>query len=714
MERKNKMCKIEFSGDAHKIFCYRSGTAVYEESFVNGMLIPAGYNFSGYPLNVLTNTPTRFSFDTFFYSSCFGIEIDGITVDYDFTFVDFENHKTEYGCHSILTLHSNIKDLNVKIHTKVDGNNAYTRYLEIENLSENNMVLNRLNVFSGGVQCNYRDVYSSGKPVDTHYSYGYFKNDAPVYEGNFCWKALRPEVTTINTRFRRDRFRHPLLFLRNNFSGEIWYFQTGWSGGCSYELDFNAHNSRHIDTVAFRAGIKGYSPLYVIAPGETYVSPEFHMAMSNKGFDDVVQNMHEHMRKTVFNIPGTDASEALIGCGMGAEHDMSVETTKTFVRQMKEMGGEVFIIDAGWACPPGQEMAWGKYNGVNIPNPERYPNGIEEIRDYCHELGMKFGMWVEIERIGEMCDFYNTKPEWFPYGKTGAQYKGFLDFTNPEVAKWAEDELSRIITEYKLDLLRVDYNIDGRHVFGMGDILGVKECLSVRHINAVYKMYRNLKKKFPDVIFEGCASGGGRTDTGFMKAFNHTWVSDWQRMPRSIVITNGMTMALPPEKVDRLFAGMGCHEFGTAESHMRNTMFGHMSLNVISPAMYEANPELMEFVKHSTEIYKNFIRPFLSRCKVYHHTPMVGFETENSTVILEIADKDCSKGAIGVFNLGPVINKTMLKFKGVKSDRLYKVTLDNTNSSFKIPGAKLQLIGIEIEIPVTMSSELILYEEIKQ
>ena len=41
----NKTCKIEFSGDVNKNFCYRSGTAVYEETFVNGMLIPAGYNF---------------------------------------------------------------------------------------------------------------------------------------------------------------------------------------------------------------------------------------------------------------------------------------------------------------------------------------------------------------------------------------------------------------------------------------------------------------------------------------------------------------------------------------------------------------------------------------------------------------------------------------------------------------------------------------------
>lgn len=709
----NKPYKIENVGNTNSNFCYRSGMAVYEECFSNGRLTTAGYNFSGYPLNVLTNCPTRFNNDTFLYSSSFGLEIDGVTVDYDFTFVDFQVDDSKDGSHSILTLKSNIKDFIIKVHTVIDGSNAFTRYLEIQNNSQSIMALNQLAVFSGGIQASYRDVYSTSTPVETNYSYGYFDNDAPVYEGDFVWKPLLPEVTTINTRFRKDRFRHPLLFIRNNFSGEIWYVQTGWSGGCSFELDFNAHNSRPVSKVSLRAQITGYSPLYVIEPGETYTSPEVHVAMSNKGFDDVVHQMHNHMRKSIFNISGTDASEALIGCGMGAEHDMSVETTKAFMRQMKEMGGEVFIIDAGWNCPPGQEMAWGRYNGVNTPHSDRYPNGISEVRDYCHELGMKFALWVEIERIGDLCDIFNDKPEWFPHGKNGAHFKGFLDFTNPEVAQWAESELEKIITEYKLDVLRVDYNIDGRNVFGMGNVKGIKECLSVRHINAVYQMYGNLKSKFPNVIFEGCASGGGRTDTGFMKNFNHTWVSDWQRMPRSVVITNGMTIALPPEKVDRLFAGMGCHEFGSVESHMRNTMFGHMSLNVISPAMLEANPEVLEFVKHSTAIYKTFIRPFLSRSKIYHHTPVVGFDKETSTVVLEIADNDNSKGAVGIFTLGSDISPSTIKFKGVSTEKEYIVYLDNSRSSFKMSGAELKLKGITVDIPSAMSSELILYSEVK-
>ena len=39
-------------------------------------------------------------------------------------------------------------------------------------------------------------------------------------------------------------------------------------------------------------------------------------------------------------------------------------------------------------------------------------------------------------------------------------------------------------------------------------------------------MYERLRRRFPDVVFENCASGGGRTDLGAVKYFCHTWITD--------------------------------------------------------------------------------------------------------------------------------------------------------------------------------------------
>ena len=223
-------------------------------------------------------------------------------------------------------------------------------------------------------------------------------------------------------------------------------------------------------------------------------------------------------------------------------------------------------------------------------------------------------------------------------------------------------------------------------------------------------MYENLKKRFPDVIFENCAGGGGRTDLGMMKNFNHTWVSDCQRAPRSLVITNGMTMALPPERVDRLFAGMGCHEHGTIDLQMRNTMLTHISLNVVAPASAPENPIQTEFIRHSVDIYKNFIRTFLPEAKIYHHTPEIS-TFENGLYILEIASPDCKKGVAAVFTLPDSKQKNVAVFpKGINAGLNYKITLDNSRATYYAKGNELLLNGIPVSISSSLSSELILFE----
>jgi len=63
-----------------------------------------------------------------------------------------------------------------------------------------------------------------------------------------------------------------------------------------------------------------------------------------------------------------------------------------------------------------------------------------------------------------------------------------------------------------------------------------------RYYEALYAIYDRLRARFPDVVFENCAGGGGRTDIGLVRRFSHTWVTDWQIAPRSFSITNGMLM----------------------------------------------------------------------------------------------------------------------------------------------------------------------------
>ncbi len=714
MTQTKPVFNVYYQPGEEPVFCYRSGLAVFEESLTHGVLVSRGWNASGYPLNVLPNCVTRIEHNAFPEPSSFHVELDGRSLDYNLQLADFRVEEFEDHALATLVLDSGILPVRLTLTTLLDGTQMMTRTLTIENRSDHPLAVSRLSPLAGGLEVMDRGSMTHLDNTEKLYSLGYFEDALWGREGAFGWHDVVPGTFSVDGRYRRERYRHPMILLRNNIMGQITFVQLGYSGGYRFHVDLDATPERERSLISLEAELDSVRPLLVLAPGESYTAPELHIGQIMGDLDDAVCEMHDHIRRSVLNRPEADPSALYVGAGMGAEHDMLVPTTFSYMKQFADMGAEIFIIDAGWACPPDRRINWAGYNGTNHPNPERYPNGIGEVRDECHKLGMKFGLWVEIERLGELCDAYREHPEWRASNLFGNQMRGFLDLTRPDAFAWAESELERIITEYELDFLRVDYNFSSREYFGLRDVVpGNTECLAQRNFDAAYRLYGNLKKRFPNMIFENCAGGGGRTDLGQMKAFNHTWVSDWQRAPLSVTITNGMTMALPPERVDRLFAGMFSHVYGTLDLQMRVTMLNHMSLNVVAPAGTQPNPAQMEFVRHSVQLYKDFIRPFLPQCRVYHHTPETRKCLEEGFCILEVASRERDRAAITAYTLsGAVRTEYTIIPRGVDPSRRYRVTLDNSRSSFELPGHELTSSGVHVHIPTSLASELILIEAI--
>ena len=121
------------------------------------------------------------------------------------------------------------------------------------------------------------------------------------------------------------------------------------------------------------------------------------------------------------------------------------------------------------------------------------------------------------------------------------------------------------------------------------------------------------------MIFENCAGGGGRTDIGMVRRFSHTWVTDWQIAPRSFTITNGMTMALPPEYVDRLIGGQSAYTKAEFAFQSRLLLFVRPDHRLPpKPLGAPWNPHLLASLRHLVELYKGFVRPIMATGRIYH------------------------------------------------------------------------------------------------
>lgn len=698
------------------VYCYRSGLAVYEERLLNGTLVSGGWNAAGYPLNVLSNMASHIDNESLIEPSTFHIELDGECVDFFLKEKDFQIIEKENGCQeAILVLTSTVKEIEIIVHTLLDGTSMFTRWLEIKNLSNEDMALSRLSIFSGALEQmkNYKIMDSSVSPEDI-YEIGYFDNTSWGMEGKLCWKPLSLDKMTISGRFGRQRFRHPAFFLRNKLNGQMFFGQLGWSAGYDISFDYIGEHESADVSLGIDMAIMDHHPLYWILAGETFITPQVHIGVTFGNLDDAVNQTYAHIRKSVLDLQEANGDECLVTSGQGPEHNMTLEESKSFAKQMAELGAEIFTIDAGWYCPPEKETEWWARIGDWNYDSNRYPGGIGELRDYVHSLGMKFGLWMEAERLGEQSTCFAQHQDWCTKLPFRSDTLGFLDFTNPEVVNWVEEQIARVIREYQLDLFRVDYNVGSDAYFYYKKNNHVEYC-SIKHYQAIYAMYERLKKRFPNVIFENCAGGGGRTDLGMVRAFNHTWVSDWQRAPRSLQITSGMTMVLPPERVDRLVAGMGCHVYGSLDFQMRNTMFGHMTLNTFSPAAAELNEQQLGFIKHSVKIYKDFIRPFLPKAKMYHHNETPSRITEEGYCGLELVSCDKKKAAIGIFCLQQQKNVSVTIIpRGLDVSNTYRVVFDNTGTQAIVSGWEIMRQGIMTSPLSALTSELILIEAVAE
>lgn len=696
------------------LFLYHTGLTVYGERFDRGVLVPAGWNAAGYPLNVLSGVAEYFHMDDFDEPSTFHLDLDGESIDYGLERQNFRVLSKENGSQeAVLTLCSSLHPVQIEIHTSMDGSPMLSRWIAITNVSDQEMSLSRLSVFNGIFEQiqDVRDIHPEAE-TENVYELGTFQLSMGQWEGQFHFEPLRFGATVISGRYNEYRYRHPAFFLKNRFTGQLFFGQLAWSGGYNFSFEYFADHDHPRAEVALDCTITGLRPLIVIKPGETYVSPTFHIGTIFGSLDQAVNAMYDHLRRSVFTRPVDLTDVPLIESGMGAEHDMLLDTSLSYVDQFSAMGAEAFLVDAGWYCPPHRENEWHARTGDWIPDSDRYPNGLHELSDYVHEKGMKFGLWMEPERIGRLSKAFQEHQDWFirlPYQKTEP---GFLDLSIPEAEQWAEEQAAKVIENYAVDVFRVDYNTDSHQYFFVKD--GPRhESGSIRQIEGFYTLYRNLRKRFPNVVFENCAGGGGRTDLGMMESFDHTWVSDNQEAPRALLITSGMTMVLPPERVDRLFAGMGGHTRASLDFQMRSAMLTHMTLNVIAPARAPINTQQLAFVQHSVRLYKGFIRPFLPACRMYHiHADVQKARQEGFLAMEEVSD-DQRKAVCGIFQLSSSCDElvTRVKLRGLNAGFSYQVTLDNSGNTFVCRGYRLMSDGIAVGPLGTLQSELVLLKE---
>ena len=703
---------VFFQEEPEPTVSYRSRLAVYEESLTRGRFVGRGWNAAGFisfydgridPL--LDPTP-----------QAFWLEMDGHLLGSHWVWDGVERPPIPEGQAVAVALRHTVRPVAVKVHTRLDGTAVLTRWLEVTNAGSEPAALSAAFPWSGLLQRTHRwrsHLGGTGRPL---YSIGYFEHARWGTEGAFRWFDLPAAGYRIDGRYHRERHRHPLVVIRNNATGEHFILQIAWSGGYLVELNLNPEvagpgAAEPAAILSFRAGPDAPAPLRVIDPGETVLTPEVHLGLVMGDLDSAIQEMHEHLRTSVF-LPQPRGHGGWLESGIGPEIEITTEQVHHAIDTAADLGAEVFFIDASWYSRP--RANWFSTVGDWEVQRARFPGGLEPVRRRVHEKGRLWGLWMEPERLGTESRAFREHQDWLVHAYDGEQRpEGLIDLGIPEAARWVEEQIVKVIDSHQCDFFRLDYNTQPgvSTVRQRGAFL---ENATWRYYESLYAIFDRLRTRYPQVIFENCAGGGGRTDIGMVRRFSHTWVTDWQIAPRSFAITNGMTMALPPEHVDRLLGGQSGHITAELDFQSRLLLFVRPTFGFLHPRGAVPNPIMGERTREWIRLYREFVRPYLSPGRIYHHTPEVDGLEPQGWGVLELCSRDRSRGICGLFQLSaPTEPDYVLRLRGLDAGRRYRVRWGNSGRTSVLDGFVLMHQGLTIRLEGALTSELLVFEPVE-
>lgn len=688
---------------------FRSGCTVYSECLWDGRLVGEGWNTAGFiPVSAGAPDPDLgFSMPG---GDAFHLEIDGVLLSNDWRLLRMDTHPLAVGLEAVMELAHGTRQIDVTVHTVVDGTAILRRWLTIYNRGEQPAAVARADPWSGVLWRRTEHEKLGGALEPAEFSLGYFADDRWGHEGRFVTTRIGGTGARVAGRYRAGPHRHPLFTIHAEATGETFIGQLAWSGG--YRFDFDVHGpviesdraGGDPRRVEFRAGPDAPAPQRVLLPGERVSTPQMHLGCVIGDTDRAVNQMHRHVRRSV---PQRDPARiGLVESGIGPEQEMSSEAILHELEVAASLGAEVFFLDASWYTEISSEW-YATVGDWSVA--DRYADGLDPFRTRCRELGMRFGLWMEPERLGAASRAVLEHPEWLARQNNGRPMKGHLDLADEAVCRHVESTIENVIVDNDLDFFRLDYNVG---IVGRGftnEVGGLPENHYWRYYQNVYEMFSRLRRRFPEVIFENCASGGARTDLGMVPLFDHTWVTDWQLAPRSFTITSGMTMALPPELVDRhVGAGMNDHLRGDLDFQCRLALFGRPTVGRFHPLGAAPNEHQLGRVRHMIEIYKQFVRPWQAGCTVFHHSPSAT-DGRSDWGVLEQSSSDRRHAVLGLFRLGSSGDSEYLaRPRGLDAGSSYQVTLDNTAECFEATGSELMQHGLRVRRETALTSELIL------
>ena len=570
-------------------------------------------------------------------------------------FVSKHETKTDKGTLVVIIQQDPIKKLKVEsFYEFAENTPAVRRYSRVTNEGTEDVGIEYLS----SAMLNNFGYLTKGNLEDNlliHFAYNTWMSEAQ-------WKSMKPSELgwvekgyfSLNGIFMNNMGSWstmkylPMGMIENKQAGLTWFWQIEHNGSWHSEIS-DIQASPINNTYLYLGGPdEEHSHAWKnLKPGESYQTVPVALGCVKGGFEQALNALTSYRRTFCLkpNVANKTCPVIFNDYMNCLNADPTTEKEIPLIDVAAAAGCEYYVIDAGWYAE--QNENWWVSVGMWQPSKTRFTGGLQKLLDYIKSKGMKPGLWLELEVAGIHSPLISKPDSWFfmRHGKRVIDHGRYiLDFRNPEVIAHANEVINRLVKEYGVGYIKMDYNINAiegteTNASSMGQGL-------LENNRAFLLWADDVNKRYPDLVIENCGSGGCRMDYAMLSHFQLQSSSDQMDYKKYPGILVGALAAVLPEQLAVWSYPL---EKGTPQEASFNMVNAMLCIIHQSGNLAKLSAGSLEQVKNGIAIYKKQIRSYIPGAVPFFPLGMPAISDEISPISVGI--RNGGKSFISVWRL---------------------------------------------------------------
>lgn len=487
---------------------------------------------------------------------------------------------------------------------------------------------------------------------------------------------------------RSTRWNNPFVMAcspeTNEDFGEVYGFNLIYSGCHSTVLSMDTS-----DHLRVHQGISPLNFAWELRPGETFETPQSMIAYSASGFGALSRDLHRFMKNHLMRGEFVSRERpVLVNSWESFYFDFDEEKLLALARAAKKAGVELFVLDDGWFR--GRNDATSSLGDWQADE-AKLPNGLRGLAEKLNALGMQFGLWLEPEMISPNSDLFRAHPDWAvrcpQLEPIQVRFQYLLDLTRDDVLDYVLGAVSDVLDNANIAYVKWDMNRFIADVPRPGYLH--------EYTLAYYKLLRTLTEKYPHILFEGCASGGGRYDAGALAYTPQIWTSDDTDAMMRLKIQYSTSFAYPLSAISNHVSAVPNHQTNRVTSLETRGNVAYAGIFGYELDMTKMSEELAQLAEQTKQAKR--IQPLVLDGEFYRlRSPY-----ETNECAWELVSPDKERAFVLCSRVMTVITRkryydARIRLKGLDENAVYRDVLHDRQYS----GSLLMNRGITVDYPI--------------